>query len=268
MRYALSAAGLARIGACLAGKPLLAFDMDGTLAPIVERPWDACVPEGVQLDLAALASRTAVAIVTGRAVTDARPMLGFAPRYLIGNHGAEGVPAFERATAEFALICRAWLHELSDDAEPWRLAPGIALEDKTCSLAFHYRHAKNRRRTRQLLERRAKRLVPAPTLLDGKCVLNLIPAGAPDKGEALAALLAQSRCDHALYVGDDASDEAVFRMRSPAVLTVRVERDPTSAADLYLRRQSEIPRFLRELARMLAHSPRPPAGATRSDTAQ
>ena len=90
-------------------------------------------------------------------------------------------------------VCRAWLDELSGDAEPWRVAPGVALEDKTYSLSFHYRHARNRRRTLQLLEERAKRLVPAPTLLDGKCVLNLIPPGAPDKGEALAALLAQSR---------------------------------------------------------------------------
>ena len=250
MRYALSAIGFATIRASLAGKALLAFDIDGTLAPIVEHPWDACVPERVQRDLANLASRATVAIITGRAISDARPMLGFAPRYLIGNHGAEGVPGFERASAGFARVCRIWLDELSGDAERWRAARGVALEDKTCSLSFHYRHARNRRRTLQVLEQRARRLVPAPTLLDGKCVLNLIPPGAPDKGEALAALLAGSRCDHALYVGDDASDEAVFRLRSPSVLTVRVGHDRASAADLYLRRQSEVPRFVRELVRI------------------
>jgi trehalose-6-phosphatase len=45
-------------------------------------------------------------------------------------------------------------------------------------------------------------------------VLNLIPPGAPDKGEALAALLAQSRAAIMRLIGDDASDEAVFRLRS------------------------------------------------------
>ena len=247
MRHALTPAALAAIGASLAGKTLLSFDIDGTLAPIVDRPRDACVPEVIQRDLATLASRTTVAIITGRAVADARTMLGFSPRYLIGNHGAEGVPGYDAAAAGFARVCRAWLAELSGDAEGWRAEPGVALEDKKCSLSFHYRHARNRRRARRLLEARVHRLAPAPTVLDGKCVLDLIPPGAPDKGEALAALFARSRCDHALYIGDDESDEAVFRLRSPAVLTVRVGRDRHSAADLYLRNQGEVPRFVREL---------------------
>ena len=37
MRYALTAAGIARIAAFLTPRTLLAFDIDGTLAPIVER---------------------------------------------------------------------------------------------------------------------------------------------------------------------------------------------------------------------------------------
>jgi len=250
VRYALTSDGLAAIGASLAGKALLSFDIDGTLAPIVARPWDASVPEAVQLDLARLAARTPVAIITGRAIADARTMLAFEPRYLIGNHGAEGVPGFEYSTAEFARVCRGWLAELAADEAPWRTNAGVALEDKTCSLSLHYRHARNRRRARQWLERRAAQLVPAPTLLDGKYVLNLIPPGAPNKGEALAVLFAQSGCDHALYIGDDASDETVFRLRSPAVLSVRVGRDRQSAADLYLRRQSEVPRFVRELVEL------------------
>jgi len=94
--------------------------------------------------------------------------------------------------------------------------------------------------------------MPAPTVLDDKCVTNLVPPGAPDKGDALGALLVHSRCERALYVGDDVSDEAVFRLRSPLVLSVRVERHPKSAADLYLKDQSEVPRLVRMLARMLA----------------
>ncbi|HZW76021.1 MAG TPA: trehalose-phosphatase, partial [Caldimonas sp.] len=115
MRYALTPDGLAAIRASLAGRTLLSFDIDGTLAPIVERPWDANVPEPVQRVLARLAARTPVAIITGRAVADARTMLGFAPSYLIGNHGAEGVPGYEDAAAEFARVCRGWLQTLATD---------------------------------------------------------------------------------------------------------------------------------------------------------
>jgi trehalose 6-phosphate phosphatase len=252
VKYALSADGLTRIGAFVTGKTLLAFDIDGTLAPIVDRPWDAQVPHEVQQGLSALSQRAAVAIITGRAIEDARPMLGFAPRYLVGNHGAEGVPGFEEASAHCARVCRTWLDELSTTAEAWREVAGIVLEDKTYSLTFHFRHARDQGAAQRMLVGRTGRLLPVPTLLDGKFVLNLLPPGAPHKGEALSALLAQSHCDRALYVGDDASDEAVFRLRSPAILSVRVDHDPNSAADLFLRGQKDVARLVRELVRMTA----------------
>jgi trehalose 6-phosphate phosphatase len=266
VRYALAADGLARIGDFLTNKTLLAFDIDGTLAPIVERPWDARVPVEVQRGLGALAERATVAVITGRAIEDARPMLAFVPRYLVGNHGAEGVPGFEDASAHCGRVCRTWLDQLSVPGETWSDTPGIVLEDKTYSLTFHFRHAPAPAAAHRLLIDRAGTLQPMPTLLDGKSVLNLLPPGAPDKGQALSALLAQSHCDRALYVGDDASDEAVFRMRSPVVLSVRVERDRTSAANLYLRGQKDVARLVRELVRLLARaaapsSPEPRRGA-------
>jgi trehalose 6-phosphate phosphatase len=257
VKYALAAEGLARIGGFLTSRTLLAFDIDGTLAPIVERPWDARVPAEVQKGLGALAERAAVAIITGRAIEDARPMLGFAPRYLVGNHGAEGVPGFEAASAHCARVCRTWLDELCVPGETWSDIPGIVLEDKTYSLTFHFRHAPDPGAAHRLLIGRAGALLPMPTLLDGKFVVNLLPPGAPHKGEALAALQAQSHCDRALYIGDDASDEAVFRMRSPVILSVRVERDRTSAANLYLRGQKDVARFVRELVPMLARATAP-----------
>jgi trehalose 6-phosphate phosphatase len=73
-------------------EPLLAFDFDGTLAPIVDRPQDARVPEPVAQCLQELGSRCAVAIITGRSVEDVKPRLGFAPQFIVGNHGAEQGP--------------------------------------------------------------------------------------------------------------------------------------------------------------------------------
>jgi trehalose 6-phosphate phosphatase len=269
VKYALTTEGLARITAFLTPRTLLAFDIDGTLAPIVERPWDARVPAEVQRGLGTLAARASVAIITGRAIEDARPMLAFTPRYLVGNHGAEGVPGFEQASAHCASVCRAWLDELSGSTEPWRDHSGIVLEDKTYSLTFHFRHAPDPAAAQRLLSERAGGLLPPPTLLGGKYVLNLLPAGAPHKGEALSALLARSHCDRALYVGDDASDEAVFQMRLPAVLSVRVEHDRASAANLYLRGQKDVARLVLELVRISSHdgaaSPPTPGQALRHD---
>jgi trehalose 6-phosphate phosphatase len=267
MRYALSTTGLERIRAFLTPETLLAFDIDGTLAPIVERPWDARVPGDVQRGLGALAERAAVAIITGRAIEDARPMLGFTPRYLVGNHGAEGVPGMEHVSAQCARVCRAWLDELASGNETWRDVDGIVLEDKTYSLSFHFRHARDHSAARRLLVARTAGLLPLPTLLDGKFVLNLLPPGAPHKGAALMELLACSRCERAFYVGDDASDEAVFRLRSPAILSVRVEPDEASAANLYLKGQQDVANLVTELARMIAAADSPPPRDTRRGAA-
>jgi trehalose 6-phosphate phosphatase len=251
VKYALSAVGLQRIEACATNDALLAFDIDGTLAPIAPRPKDARVPLEVQRGLRALSRVAPVAVITGRAVSDARPMLGFTPHYLIGNHGAEGVPGFEHTTAAFSRVCRHWLDALSASTEPWQALPGVTLEDKMCSLTFHFRHARDGRLAHRLLLERARKLDPVPRLFDGKDVLNLVPPGSPDKGDALLAILEHSHRRHALYIGDDVSDEAAFRLRSPTVLTMRVEHDSQSGAELYLKSQAEIPAFLRVVKRML-----------------
>src|SRR5262249_54828365 len=161
---------------------------------------------------------------------------GFAPRYLIGNHGAEGVPGYEHEAAGFARVCRGWLEELAADGAPWRTEPGVALEDKTCSLSLHYRHARNRRRTRQWLERRSRRprrggsgrgagqrrggrgggRAPGPVLIAGRWVITLPPPAAPQRGGAPAAFSARGGCPPALYSGDAAPEEGFSRLPSPA----------------------------------------------------
>jgi hypothetical protein len=62
-------------------------------------------------------------------------------------------------------------------------------------------------------------------------------------------------------VGDDASDERVFRLRSPSILSVRVEPDETSAANLFLKGQQDVAPLIAELGRMIvpADSARPAA---------
>jgi trehalose 6-phosphate phosphatase len=182
------------------------------------------------------------------------------PRYLIGNHGAEGVPGAEQVSEQCARVCRAWLDELSTGSEAWRDVDGIVLEDKTYSLTFHFRHAKDQGAALRLLVARTASLMPLPKLINGKKVLNLLPPGAPDKGEALTTLLEREHCKRALYVGDDASDETVFRLRSPAILSVRVEPDEASAANLFLNGQPDVIALVRELGQMVAHpgAPRAP----------
>ena len=248
MIYAFSPEGVACLAAVLATRPLLAFDIDGTLAPIVPRPDDARLPDDVQHCLAGLARHNEVAIITGRSVDDARRMLAFAPRYLIGNHGAEGLPAWRERSAAFARTVRAW-HDALDACDGLD-ATGVTIEDKRYSLSLHYRRAPDRGAAHRAIRACVERLEPAATIIDGKAVVNLLPPGAPDKGDAVRALIDETQRPTAFYVGDDDTDEAVFGLHLPSVVTVRVEPSDDSQATLFLRDQREVLTLLQHIARL------------------
>ena len=251
MIYAFSPEGVACLAAVLATDPLLAFDIDGTLAPIVERPDDARLPDDLQQGLAELAQRSTIAIITGRAVADARRMLAFEPRYLIGNHGAEGLPQSGEHSRDFVRIVRAWKEALGRDDEVSRA--GVVVEDKHLSLSLHFRTAPDHAAATAAIKRCVDSLIPRPRVIAGKAVVNLLPASAPDKGDALRMLIAHTGCSNVLYVGDDDTDERVFGLHLPSVLTLRVEPAENSAATLFLRDQREVSTLVHHIARELRH---------------
>jgi trehalose 6-phosphate phosphatase len=71
-----------------------------------------------------------------------------------------------------------------------------------------------------------------------------------------------------MYIGDDITDEDVFRMRIPEVLSIRVGRKRKSAAEMYLKNQAEVVRLVRRLVAMLegGRQPSRPLGAAASPT--
>ena len=83
----------------------------------------------------------------------------------------------------------------------------------------------------------------------GKAVVNLVEAGAPNKGTALAAERDRLGCSWVLYVGDDENDEDAFRIGGNLV-AVRIGRKQKSHAGFYLHTQSEIDLLLDALIRV------------------
>ena len=228
MRHLLAPDGLAALAALLQRAPLLAFDFDGTLAPIVARPDDARVAPDVARPLAALATHLPVAVVSGRARADLRRRLDFAPRYLVGNHGAEGGdvddadagPAHAAQAARLDPLRRTLAVRASALA-----ALGVLVEDKGASIALHYRGASNRLAAAAQIGALLAPRDPALRVFGGKLVVNVMPADAPDKAAAVHALVARSACRSALFAGDDVNDEPVFVSAPDDWLTVRVGHD-------------------------------------------
>ena len=66
------------------------FDIDGTLAPIVQNAADARVPESTRQLLTQIARRYGVvACVSGRRASEARAMVAIGTISYLGSHGAE-----------------------------------------------------------------------------------------------------------------------------------------------------------------------------------
>jgi trehalose 6-phosphate phosphatase len=129
-------------------------------------------------------------------------------------------------------------------------------------LSVHYRKERNKREALEAVTEIARTL-PGARLVGGKEVVNIVPKGAPDKGLAVERERKKRRCDKAIYIGDDETDEHVFAMaRHGRLLAIRVGANQFSLARFYVRNQREIDLFLRTLVE-LRPSPFPNRSATR-----
>jgi len=223
---------------------LLGFDYDGTLAPIAKSPRRVFMRARTRALLRRLAELYPCVIVSGRARRDLqRRFAGIRPIDLVGNHGSERLGASAPAT----LLLRRWTRALQASLAG---VQGLLVENKAYSLSIHYRAALDKRRARSALARAVAEL-RGVRVVAGKQVLNLLPSRAPHKGTALEAARRRHRCDTAIYLGDDLTDEDVFALARPAqILTIVVGRRRTSRADFCLASQRRVDALLARLVRL------------------
>jgi trehalose 6-phosphate phosphatase len=253
MPHLFQPSGHAALAAVLRRLPLLAFDFDGTLAPIVATPGQARISQSVSGKLSRLAERLPVAILTGRTVDDVRGRLGFEPHYIVGNHGAEVGPDAREAAAEELDTVRRQLASREEEL----VRAGITVEDKGLSLALHYRLSRRPQQAQALFQDALRTAQARCRTFPGKMVENVVPAQAPDKNGALHELVADCRATCAIFVGDDFNDEPVFASAPDHWLTIRVGReDPQSQAGFFLDSMAEVGMLL---DRMLFHTAAAPS---------
>lgn len=251
MKHLLSPEGEHDLLAMIESNPLLAFDFDGTLSPTVMVPEHARMPTGVARVFQTLCDTASVAVITGRSIEDITPRLLTRPRYLIGNHGAEGIPGNDGTLQSYHDICERWKQQIMHVLQWESIDPGLMIEHKAYSICVHYRLARDRENAARKVEATLPQLDPEPLVIGGKCGINLLPPGAPTKRTALERLLMLEGKRVAFYIGDDETDEIVFRHAPPDWVTVRVERDRNSAARFFLHHQSEMTECLQLVARLL-----------------
>jgi trehalose 6-phosphate phosphatase len=250
MKPLLSAEGEAALSQLIASDPLIALDFDGTLSPMVMLSWQARMPAGVVSGLFQLCETMSVAVITGRNLDDVLPRLLAKPKYVVGNHGAEGLPGNEENEQTYRAVCEGWQRQIRDELQWDKLDSGLMIEYKPYSICLHYRLARDRMKVSQHIDATLPKLDPVPTVIAGMQGINLMPPGAPNKRTSLETLLEIEGKHTAFYIGDDDADEDIFRDAPPEWLTVRVGHDPKSAARFFLRHQSEMTECLHTMVRM------------------
>jgi trehalose 6-phosphate phosphatase len=250
LKSLLSNAGEKAIAELPRDRTLYAFDFDGTIAPVVDDPFRARTLSPLRPLLKKLSREATVVVISGRARRDVSSRLHFPYHYVVGNHGLEGLPEFRLRGQRAKSTCRKWVRRLEQDLADLPKGHGIWVEDKGHSLSLHYRRAKSTARASAWLQDEIANLWPQPRVIGGLFIYNLVPKGSPHKGTALKALMKRFNCTHAVFVGDDITDEDAFATRGK-ILSVRVGRNKNSLAEFYLRDQTEMIEMLRWLLRRL-----------------
>jgi len=226
---------------------LVVLDFDGTLAAIVDDRRVARLSPRAEAALVRLARLYRVAVLSGRAAQDVGARLGGAEvAWVVGSHGAEW-PGEEGGHQAWRSLVEGWAVALER-----RLAglEGVELEVKPLSVTVHYRHSPRPRAAAARILAAAADLAGAAVIL-GQLVVNLLPGDAGDKGTALQRLVALSGAPRVLFVGDDVTDEAAFRvpLGIPSVMA-RVGLDPASSAGAWLGRQQDVEVLLERLCEL------------------
>lgn len=219
---------------------LLAFDYDGTLAPIADTPRAARMRERTRRLLSRVAHLYPCVVISGRALADLERRLDGIPLWsLVGNHGLEqaNTMAVPAAGADWGEVLRRRLPPVA----------GLIVEDKGHSITIHYRQVEDKAGIRRAIHE-AILAMPDVRALAGIEAISLLPRDGAHKGTALQEARRQFACDTAIYVGDDETDEDAFRSGDRAeLLSVRVGDSPHTSARFRLEGQPEIDTLLRAL---------------------
>jgi trehalose-phosphatase len=230
-----------------ARKVFLVLDFDGTLAPLVDQPSMAKLPESVLRPLRRLVEIADVAVMSGRAMADVRRRVGIRAIAYGGNHGIEIVGPGVRYLNPVAQKLKKQTQTFFEAARlSFQDVPGVHIETKGFGLSLHYRHVP---KTRLGFFKKRLAAFQETTHVDlfhwtkGHMVSEMRPQTGWDKGKALRHLWSRWGKPFVLCVGDDVTDEDMFRAMPKSGVSVKVGKGKTRAR-YRLARQIEVAQML------------------------
>ncbi len=237
----LSSTGAVLIDEIARERTFLAFDFDGTLAPIVAERTAAQMRSETRALLRTVSLLYPCAVISGRERADVASRVADVPLVaVIGNHGAEaGRGPLDRRAREITATWRERLQRALEGLE------GVEIEDKRFSIAVHYRRAPSWDAAARAI-RAAVGALDGAAVFGGHAVVNVVPADAPTKGDAIREVCERVGARVAVYVGDDLTDAEAFRA-DVVRISVRIGESAGSAARFFVPDQLAVDDLLRAL---------------------
>jgi trehalose 6-phosphate synthase/phosphatase len=232
-----------------AEKRSILLDYDGTLSPLQKVPSMASPTNELLKLLKQLSEdpKNDVVIVSGRDAQTLEQWLGHLPVSLVAEHGA----AVKYKNGEWhiqATMATEWKDKIKPLMQLFvNRCAGSFIEEKKSTLAWHYRNTDpdlGFSRSRELRNSLLQLTGNTPLqVIDGNKVLEVRLIGV-DKGTTALNMVKNMAPDFMLCLGDDATDEDMFRSLADKAYTIKIGRGNTAAKYTILAQKDVFP-FLR-----------------------
>lgn len=229
-----------------ADKRLLLFDFDGTLAPIVDDPGQAQLSDALKQALHRLAESSDLVVISGRNRAFLETTFAGIHVYLVAEHGAF-LKKPDQEWQRLDLSTDDWVDPVRSLMNQYvSRHPGSSIEEKETAIAWHYRTAQSDDIEGQAIElasqlRNASSPVPL-TVIQGSKVVEVKPAQ-HSKGTVAVSIVEQTSYDFIVSIGDDTTDEDMFRQLPNWAYTLKVGAG-VSFARYRLARQQDVEALL------------------------
>lgn len=233
-------------------KRIIFLDYDGTLVGFKSHAMQAYPDTELMALLDKLIEDPAnqLVLISGRKHRNLGDWFGKKNIYLIAEHGAW----FKRPNGVWRKISGlsdSWKQDVFPVMETYvDRTPGSFIEQKTYSLVWHYRNAQ-----KGLGELRANELMDNLKYIAADKGLQLLPGHMVleiknmeiNKGRAANMLVEKADYDFIIALGDDHTDEDIFKALPDTAITIKVGSN-VSAAKFYLSSPADVRQLLSEMA--------------------